>query len=257
MKPATTSSPGAEQAAGRPCRSHRSSFGPGVIPGPFGLKIFSRTGRAARDSVRKGRCADEHGHGREPGRRAGRCGARRGAGDRRDDLCLVRGPGGEEAQQARRRHRDGQLRHRDRRGELPGRAARHRADLGGRAGRLHRRAARAPGGEPADPRRSRTAPRETAALRQRLLVSLALAIPVVALAMVPALQFRNWQWACAGARLPGRGVGSVAVPPRRRRQRPARRRDHGHADLGRGRPRRTCGRCTRCSSAPRAGRACG
>src|SRR5437762_2532043 len=32
-------------------------------------------------------------------------------------------------------------------------------------------------------------------LRQRLLVSLALAIPVVALAMVPALQFRNWQWA--------------------------------------------------------------
>src|SRR5438094_71183 len=32
-------------------------------------------------------------------------------------------------------------------------------------------------------------------LRQRLLVSLVLAIPVVALAMVPALQFRNWQWA--------------------------------------------------------------
>ena len=37
---------------------------------------------------------------------------------------------------------------------------------------------------------------ETAALRQRLLVSSALAIPVVALAMIPALQFRNWQWAC-------------------------------------------------------------
>ncbi len=32
------------------------------------------------------------------------------------------------------------------------------------------------------------------ALRQRLLVSLALATPVVLLAMVPALQFRNWQW---------------------------------------------------------------
>ncbi len=31
---------------------------------------------------------------------------------------------------------------------------------------------------------------------RRLLVSLALAIPVVALAMVPPLQFRNWQWAC-------------------------------------------------------------
>ena len=37
---------------------------------------------------------------------------------------------------------------------------------------------------------------ETTALRQRLLVSLALAIPVVALAMIPPLQFRNWQWAC-------------------------------------------------------------
>jgi Cu+-exporting ATPase len=36
---------------------------------------------------------------------------------------------------------------------------------------------------------------EQTALRQRLLVSLALAVPVVVLAMVPAAQFRNWQWA--------------------------------------------------------------
>jgi Cu+-exporting ATPase len=36
---------------------------------------------------------------------------------------------------------------------------------------------------------------EAAALRRRLLVSLALAIPVVVLAMIPPLQFRNWQWA--------------------------------------------------------------
>jgi len=35
---------------------------------------------------------------------------------------------------------------------------------------------------------------EAESLRRRLLVSLALAIPVVVLAMVPALQFRNWQW---------------------------------------------------------------
>jgi P-type Cu+ transporter len=35
---------------------------------------------------------------------------------------------------------------------------------------------------------------EADALRQRLLVSLVLAIPVVVLAMMPALQFRNWQW---------------------------------------------------------------
>ena len=37
-------------------------------------------------------------------------------------------------------------------------------------------------------------PDETAGLRQRLLVSLVLAVPVVVLAMASALQFRNWQW---------------------------------------------------------------
>ncbi|GGK55403.1 heavy metal translocating P-type ATPase [Nocardia camponoti] len=34
----------------------------------------------------------------------------------------------------------------------------------------------------------------TASLRTRLLISLALTIPVIAMAMIPALQFRNWQW---------------------------------------------------------------
>jgi Cu+-exporting ATPase len=34
----------------------------------------------------------------------------------------------------------------------------------------------------------------TAALRQRLLISAALALPVLVLSMVPSLQFRNWQW---------------------------------------------------------------
>ncbi|KUH73797.1 carbonate dehydratase [Mycolicibacterium novocastrense] len=34
----------------------------------------------------------------------------------------------------------------------------------------------------------------TAALRHRLLVSLALSVPVIAMAMIPALQFTNWQW---------------------------------------------------------------
>jgi len=37
-------------------------------------------------------------------------------------------------------------------------------------------------------------PDETAGLRQRLLISAALAVPVVVLAMAPVLQFRNWQW---------------------------------------------------------------
>ncbi|MFF4034177.1 heavy metal translocating P-type ATPase [Streptomyces sviceus] len=35
---------------------------------------------------------------------------------------------------------------------------------------------------------------ELAVLRQRLFVSVALAVPVIALSMVPALQFDNWQW---------------------------------------------------------------
>ncbi|WP_280427068.1 heavy metal translocating P-type ATPase [Nocardia brasiliensis] len=34
----------------------------------------------------------------------------------------------------------------------------------------------------------------TAALRARLLVSLVLTVPVIAMAMIPALQFTNWQW---------------------------------------------------------------
>ncbi|NEM90971.1 heavy metal translocating P-type ATPase [Galbitalea soli] len=36
--------------------------------------------------------------------------------------------------------------------------------------------------------------REVAALRQRLLISAALALPVALLSMIPALQFPNWQW---------------------------------------------------------------
>ncbi|AFM18575.1 copper/silver-translocating P-type ATPase [Mycolicibacterium chubuense NBB4] len=38
------------------------------------------------------------------------------------------------------------------------------------------------------------APDPTAALRQRLLICVALSIPVIAMAMVPALQFTYWQW---------------------------------------------------------------
>ncbi|WP_330251271.1 heavy metal translocating P-type ATPase [Nocardia sp. NBC_00565] len=37
-------------------------------------------------------------------------------------------------------------------------------------------------------------PDPTASLRTRLLVSLVLTVPVIAMAMVPALQFTNWQW---------------------------------------------------------------
>ncbi|MFJ5993725.1 heavy metal translocating P-type ATPase [Streptomyces sp. NPDC092370] len=51
--------------------------------------------------------------------------------------------------------------------------------------------------EPAPPREETAAEAEdpeTAALRSRLTVSAALAAPVILLAMVPALQFDNWQW---------------------------------------------------------------
>ena len=37
---------------------------------------------------------------------------------------------------------------------------------------------------------------EVSSLRQRLLISLVLTVPVVVLAMVPPLQFDNWQWLC-------------------------------------------------------------
>ncbi|MFI9104622.1 heavy metal translocating P-type ATPase [Streptomyces fildesensis] len=40
----------------------------------------------------------------------------------------------------------------------------------------------------------RSAPDELTSLRQRLLTAVVLAVPVIAMAMVPALQFDNWQW---------------------------------------------------------------
>lgn len=39
-----------------------------------------------------------------------------------------------------------------------------------------------------------TEPDESAPWRQRLLISAALSLPVVALSMIPVLQFDNWQW---------------------------------------------------------------
>ncbi|WP_431033727.1 heavy metal translocating P-type ATPase [Streptomyces sp. P6-2-1] len=52
-----------------------------------------------------------------------------------------------------------------------------------------------PGAAPGEnPREHPAADSRLAGLRHRLLVSAALALPVVVLAMVPALQFDNWQW---------------------------------------------------------------
>jgi Cu+-exporting ATPase len=67
-------------------------------------------------------------------------------------------------------------------------------------------------------------PGDSGSPRRRLAVSLALAVPVTVLAMVPAAQFPAWQWVSL----------ALAVPPRRGGQRAARRGDHGHAGVGRG-----------------------
>ena len=97
---------------------------------------------------------------------------------------------------------------------------------GRRGGRLPGRAAvRRAGGAPA------TRPDETAPLRQRLLVSLALMLPVLAMAMIPPLQFDTWQWLSLTLAAPGRRVGRAAVPPRGVGEPQARHRDDGHADL--------------------------
>ncbi|MDX3525611.1 heavy metal translocating P-type ATPase [Streptomyces sp. ID05-39B] len=51
-----------------------------------------------------------------------------------------------------------------------------------------------PGDDGGVPSAVPAADQELLTLRQRLLVSLALSVPVVLMAMVPALQFDNWQW---------------------------------------------------------------
>ena len=68
---------------------------------------------------------------------------------------------------------------------------------------------------------------------QRLLVSAVLTVPVVAMAMVPALQFTYWQWLSLTLAAPVVVWGALAVPPRRVDQPAPRRDDDGHPRLGR------------------------
>ncbi|MCW2837758.1 MAG: carbonate dehydratase, partial [Marmoricola sp.] len=51
-----------------------------------------------------------------------------------------------------------------------------------------------PAPSPAPDQAALAAPDPARSLRQRLVVSAVLTVPVVAMAMVPALQFTNWQW---------------------------------------------------------------
>ncbi len=73
----------------------------------------------------------------------------------------------------------------------------------------------------------------TAALRQRLLITLALAVPVVVLAMVPVLQFRNWQWLSLTLAAPVAIWGAWPFHRAALANVRHRRGDHGHADLAR------------------------
>ena len=78
------------------------------------------------------------------------------------------------------------------------------------------------------------ADQELAGLRRRLVVGAALGLPVLLLAMVPALRFENWQGSAWCSRRPVAVWARVAPPPCRGDQRAARRGDDGHA----GQPRR-------------------
>ena len=89
---------------------------------------------------------------------------------------------------------------------------------------------------PAPPRQGPTAgddvgppvDHELVSLRQRLLIFAVLTVPVVALAMVPPLQFANWQWLSLTLASPVVVWG--AWPFHRAGTTRARRGDHGHAD---------------------------
>ena len=82
---------------------------------------------------------------------------------------------------------------------LPGGHGRRGGDRHGGGDRVHRGPARRPRSSTPtadDPDAATPVDPEMVALRQRLQISAALTIPVVALSMIPALQFTYWQWAC-------------------------------------------------------------
>ncbi|WP_415950472.1 heavy metal translocating P-type ATPase [Streptomyces sp. KLOTTS4A1] len=78
----------------------------------------------------------------------------------------------------------------------PSGAAASSGAAGGRAATLSGASAAsdAPGAEEAAAGPSASGGREADALRQRFTVSAVLALPVILMAMIPALQFENWQW---------------------------------------------------------------
>ena len=111
-------------------------------------------------------------------------------------------------------------------------------------------------------RRRRPAPRTTSPTRRRRCAAgsdrrAALALPVLLLSMIPALQFDNWQWLALQLATPVVLWGGWPFHRAAWANLAPRHRDDGHADLARARSPPGCGRCTRSSSATPACRACG
>src|SRR3984885_15991826 len=103
----------------------------------------------------------------------------RAARDRRHDLRLLRRPAGVPGRPA----------------GVPGRSVGVPDRSAGNPGAAVARDPSVPGVSPSSPAPGSSARGRFTAFPPRLLVCLVLAVPVVALAMVPALQFRGWTWA--------------------------------------------------------------
>ena len=125
-------------------------------------------------------------------------------------------------------------------------------DRDGRGHRIHRRAParrRRDPHRPAGPDAADCEDAELASLRRRLTLRGRPGRAGVVLAMVPALQFDNWQWLSLALAAPVVVWAGLALPPGGLDEPPARRRHHGHADLASARWPPSAGRCGRCSSA--------
>ena len=71
------------------------------------------------------------------------------------------------------------------------------------------------------------------ALRRRLIFAAIATVPLLALGMIPALQFDNWQWISLQLATPVLVLGRLPLPPRRLDEPAPRHGDDGHAHLGR------------------------
>ena len=145
----------------------------------------------------------------------------------RDDLRVVRQPDRAQAQQARRRGRHRQLRDREGEGQLP-----------------RDRHTRRPWSPPSSRRGTARGCRRPPAVDRRVEPRRPAAAAAAGLGRADVArrgrwrwcrrwQFDYWQWLSLTLAAPGRGLGRLAVPPRRLGQPAPRHVDHGHPGLAR------------------------